>query len=321
MLLTKSREEVMSTGKNGIELRLSNILPPATEPARTIYLDINNLPNPVLFGITARYFNYDNVNLYFQITGSAPGYTFGTVNLGSLASGANAYQNLDQLISRAKPSSSNLTNGELQETITLILNAYTDSGYSNLKWTYQRTVTVYFINSADPSFTLLELDNFDDGTVDGWTAQIISGATSQSCAIASDYVLSAPYSLKTSNTGSEGSDCQTRTYKQFTIPNATKAFAIFDIRYSDISISGYGTVYGIKNIQIRINGTSLIFLGQPFDTLGTDYVPVNRWIRIVVPIPVNVTLTLDVFEEVYIVMVGGTATWPLWMDDFKIIYK
>ncbi|MCL6579207.1 MAG: hypothetical protein K6T73_07455, partial [Candidatus Bathyarchaeota archaeon] len=86
-----------------IELRLSDVDPPAPEPKRTIYRDIANLPDPVKLGLTIRYFNHDDVGLYFQITGSGTGYTFGTVNLGLLASGKNAYINLDEFASRAKP--------------------------------------------------------------------------------------------------------------------------------------------------------------------------------------------------------------------------
>jgi hypothetical protein len=282
-------------------------------------MDIDNLPTPMYLSITARYFNYDNVALYFQITGLAPNYTFGTVNLGSVASGANAIQNLDHLASRPTPSASSLTKGTMQETITLTLNAYTDAGYSNLKWTFNRTVTVYWINSADPSFTVNELDNFDDGTVDGWAAEGLEGVATISCAIATDYVLSAPYSLKTTSTATPYGyvPAQISIYKQFTTPNATKVFAVFDFRLGDLYYGGAGA---LKNVRIRINGNALVFIGKSQDSVWTttDYVPSNRWIRIVVPLPVNTTLTLDLFEELFTEGFGADF-WYIWMDDFKII--
>ena len=85
--MEQAPQETQTVDAMTIELRLSDVDPPAPEPKRTIYRDIVNLPDPAKFGLTIRYFNYDDVGLYFQITGSATGYTFGTVNLGLLASG------------------------------------------------------------------------------------------------------------------------------------------------------------------------------------------------------------------------------------------
>jgi hypothetical protein len=297
-----------------IELRLSNVDPPLPDPPRTIYRDIVNLPNPVKLGITIRYFNHDDVDLYFQITGSAPGYTFGTVNLGLLASGANAYMNLDEFASRAKPSPSDLPNGEKEENITLILKAYTDSNYTNLKWTYERVVTVHWINSADPAFTVDVLNNFDDGTVQGWTAVAELNA-SVSLAVATDYVLSPPYSLKNTVSGTYPGGAQTRARieKSFTTPNKDIVYAIMDIRM--LHGTGQG---GIQNCRVQRDSTLLIFLGRPYDGTLSSYVPENKWIRIVVPLPKNTTLEIRLIQEA----LAGTGTaWQLWLDDFKIISK
>jgi hypothetical protein len=80
----------------------------------------------------------------------------------------------------------------MEENITLILKAYTDSGYTNLKWTYERIVTVYWINSLDAAWTVDMLNNFDDGTTQGWTGD---GSTDKPFGVQTDYVLSAPYSI------------------------------------------------------------------------------------------------------------------------------
>jgi len=310
-----------------IDLRLSNVDPPDPEPKRTIYRDIVNLPDPAKFGLTIRYFNYDDVGLYFQITGSATGYTFGTVNLGLLASGANAYINLDEFASRAKPSTGDLPNGEKEENITLILKAYTDSGYTNLKWTYERVVTVHWINSADATFTVDELDDFDDGLYHDWDIEKITiGGYSLDTVtknIMTDYVLSPPYSLRGDGYSNWNGTPQT-TYAQ--------------------------------QLIIRKDTDELIHLGlgAPVAGASTD-IPINKWMRLVVPLPTNTTFTIKVYvagnwknanySRVFAFQLFKSITTPnktnvfaiidvrvysggtsngyiyVWLDDFKILSK
>jgi len=309
-----------------IELRLSDVEPPALEPKRTIYRDIVNLPDPVKLGITIRYFNHDDVGLYFQITGSGTGYTFGTVNLGLLASGTNAYKNLDEFASKAKPSAGDLPSGEKEENITLTLKAYTDSGYTDLKWTFERIVTVHWINSADAAFTVDALNNFDDGTVQGWAI------TTGSLGVATDYVLSTPYSLK-------------------------------GIRNDGIVDVGYEAY--LNYFRILKDSDVLIHCGY-YDTFPggggsldstTDFVPRDKWMRAVVPLPKNTALTLHAYlharrrkagfiyyyavdlykafttankDKVFAIfdlrfsgakLGNNTRDYYMWLDDFKIISK
>jgi hypothetical protein len=300
-----------------IELRLSNIDPPLPDPPRTIYRDIVNLPDPVKLGITIRYFNHDDVGLYFQITGSGTGYTFGTVNLGLLASGADAYKNLDEFASRAKPSPSDLPNGEKEENITLILKAYTDSGYTNLKWTFERVVTVHWINSADPAFTVEVLNNFDDGTSQGWSGYCYCptvGGCPGTFAVVTDYVLSPPYSIR--YTGLQGYSETVGFEKSLTTPNKDKIFAIIDVRVAAPS-------YACK-LRVYADSTLLVGLGCLTVDDGcvpapaADCIPKNKWTRIVVPLPKNTTLTIKIY------FTGRTVSGQsiqAWMDDFKLISK
>jgi hypothetical protein len=307
-----------------IELRLSDVDPPVAEPKRTIYRDIVNLPDPVKLGITIRYFNHDDVDLYFQITGSGTGYTFGTVNLGLLASGANAYTNLDEFASRTKPSASDLPNGEKEENITLILKAYTDSGYTNLKWTYERIVTVHWINSADAAFTVDVLNNFDDGTVQGWAVanEQNNRAGYPTIAVATDYVLSAPYSCKITQFSLDGTYLvRSRLYKSFATPNKATIYAIMDIRNGLNVTSTYGVLVYNK---INRDTTPLILLGQPEEAFipSIDYFVRNKWIRIVIPLPANTTVEIRIIQQI-----GNRRPAPvdvysyLWLDDFRIISK
>jgi len=172
-------------------MRFSDVDPPASEPKRTIYADTVNLPDPVKLGLVVRIFNYDEANLFMKVDGSHVNWTVTTKSLSQVLPGTNAYFNLDQFASRAKPTS------ETVETITVRLRAYTDVGYTDLKWTFERNITVYFIKTDDGSWTLDELDNFDDGTVQGWSGAVISPPSTWG--VATDYVLSPPYSLKLSD--------------------------------------------------------------------------------------------------------------------------
>jgi len=288
-----------------IEFRFSDIMPPEADPPKTIYRDVVNLPDPVKLGLTIRYFNYDDVSLYFKIFGAGTGYTINPVELGSLGSGQNAYRNLDEFASRAKPSSGAFSGGEFEEQITLTLKAYTDSGYSNLKWTFERVVTVHWIKSDDPAFTVDYLNNFDDGTVQGWAVLNEQGG-SPSLAVATDYVLSTPYSAKVS-VSYISNQVRTRLHKNFTTPNKNKVFAIANIRE--------GATY-TKNLRIQKDDDILVWLGRPYDDVTQDYVPADKWLRVVVLLPKNTTLNFRIVEER-----RSTGTRYFWMDDFMIISK
>lgn len=307
-------EKSFITSEPEVELRLSDVDPPDPEPVRTIYRDIVNLPDPVLLGMTIRYFNHDDVGLYMQITGSGPGYTFGTVNLGLLGSGASAYQNLDEFASKAKPSVGDLPDGEMEENATLILRGYTDAGYSILKWTFERVVTVYWINSADAAFTVDFLNNFDDGTVQGWTATAEVGAV-LSFNIATDYVLSPPYSAKLEYWNETSSYAISRMSKTFETPNKSKVFAIMDFRGSFL----FPDTHYIRAVQIRNGGVVLVQIGE-WSSAEADAMPKDKWMRVVVPLPPNSSVDLRIAAYGYRGAIPCHSCY-LWLDDFKIISK
>jgi hypothetical protein len=299
------------TELNKIELRLTDVNPPDPDPPRTIYRDIVNLPNPTLLGITIRYFNHDDETLYFQITGSGSGYTFNTVNLGSLASGSSAYYNLHDFASRARPSPSQLPNGEVEETIKLILKAYRDSGYTDLKWTYEREVTVHWLNSNDPSFTLDYLNNFDDGTVQGWAVanEALNASGYPKLSVVTDYVLTEPYSICMQQKASSPGTLRARLYKSFTTPNRDIIFAIMGVRIN-ATASNWN-----KSIQIKHGDILDVYLAGS----STNPVPANVWMKIIAMLPKNTTVEVRVVHEIAI---ADTSKYPLcWLDDFMIMSK
>lgn len=282
----------------GIELRLSDIDPPASEPHRTIYGDIVNLPDPLKLSICVRAFNYDEIGLYMQLEGAGTGWTFSTVNLGLLGSGSAAYYLRNQYGERAKPSA------EISEPIVLTLKAYTDSGYSNLKWTFERTVSIFFIKSDDGSWTLDVNNDFDDGTKQGWDVAG-GGGYSWTFINATDYVLSEPYSIRyySDHTSSSGSRYE-RFYKSFTTPNKNMVFAIADFRHRHSNANQ-------KAVEVQVNGVKTIYCGIQ--------TPDSRWMRLVFPLPSNeADVLITIGNRHYH---GGYDQAYIWMDDFRIISK
>lgn len=307
-----------------IELRLSDVQPPEPEPPRTIYRDYAELPDPTELGLHIYYYNHDNVDLYFQITGSASGYTFNTVNLGLLSAGGSAISVLDDFASRAKPSN------ELVESITLILKAYTDANYTNLKWTYQRDTDIVWINSNDSSYTVDVLNNFDDGTVQGWASEILGDSRGTvSNAVANDYVLSTPYSLKTGRTfygdvtGCTNYALGVRTKKAFTTSNKSIIYAIMNLRFW--CGSQQGNVH-LKHLDIKKGDLLLVRYGGGYFSAASDDRPREKWMRIVIPLSKNETFEFRIENWARFHRGTNAPLWEenmmfMWMDDFKIISK
>jgi len=277
---------------------------------KTVYTDLVDLPDPMLLGLTIHYYNHSDIALYMKIFIAGTNWSSGSVEMGSLGSGTDAYRNLDNFSSRAKPAS------ETTETMSLTLKGYSDAGYSTELYSFSRDVTIIMIKSDDGTWTLDEEDNFDDGTVQGWAC---SGCSFFEAA--GDYVLSAPYSLRAwrGGGGSGHYKITLDVYKSFLTPDKPTVYAIFNIR-------SYGVIYMgvpydfIKIWEIKKNSDVLVHLGRTYDIIHAHYAPNAKWIRIVVPLPRSVTLTLHQYAE-WVCYQGGFDNCRLWLDDFKIISK
>lgn len=282
-----------------VDLRFSDVDPPDREPRRTVYADIVNLPDPVKLGLTVRVFNYDNVSLYMKVDGYNASWSFTSNELSVLGSGSNKYYNLDEFGTKTRPAS------ETSDTITVRLRAYTDSGYTNLKWTFERSVTVFFIKSDDGSWTLDELDNFDDGTVQGWAVGTIPDP-GPSLGVANDFVLSPPWSLKANNGRPTSFSTSLWVYKTFSTPDRAMVVGIADMRFS--YALGSAQKYGMN---VQIDGVTILSIASA--------APWNRWMRFVFPLSPNST------PEITLRMNGSSTGHPWWLyqwlDDFQIISK
>lgn len=291
---------------------------------KTIYTDLVGMPNPMNIGVTIHYFNDSGQNLYMKIKGNHANWTPGEVNLGLLNDGANAYRNLDAFMSRTKPS------GELTEAVSFTLEGYSDAGYTILIAQYIRNVTVIFIKSDDGSWTEDELDNFDDGTVQGWSCFSEAGSIC-SIAVATDYVLSSPYSCKgrIGKIQLVGSWIEIRggIQKTVTTPNKAQVYAIFNVRFDaecNPAVCLLSCGFKLKYARLLQDSTVLTHLGKSYDATGNEYIPRDKWLRIMVPLPKNITTTLKILFDTSHYCGSGYSSYEymdIWLDDFKIISK
>ena len=290
-----------------IDFRFSGVNPPAVEPKRSIYRDLPNLPDPVLLGLTIRYFNNDAVTLYFKVNGEGTGYTFTETTLASLLAGTDTYVNINAFASRAKPTV------ETDEIINVTLYAYSDAGYTALKWTFTRSIHVVFINSNDPSYTVVGEYNFDDGTVQGWAVvSVLSFNGSQG--VATDYVLSNPYSLRGIITSSLA---QTTTAWYHHLTFNTPAGTVYAI----VNVRGHanGTACYFKYLQIKNGNDILIQLGID-EASNTEILTKDIWMRIVLPIPASSSVDLRV-QCKWRLGTTSSRTVSINIDDVRIVSK
>lgn len=293
-----------------IELRLSDIVPPAPEPHRTIYMDVVSMPNPLTMSPTYKAYNYDAVNLYFQLVATGAGWAFPALtNLGLINGGANGQFCHNQYGTRANPGAA------ITESITLTLKAYTDAAYTILKWTFARSVTVVFIKSDDGTWTQDFLDNFDDGLVDGWAVANEVGNV-PTITVVNAYCLSVPNSVEMFQNSNfvPNVEIRCRLHKAFNTPNRNNVFAIANLRLRTAGATTY-----VKYVQVQDTGVLILYIGQPNDNIANSYLTLNLWMRVVVPLPKNAAVQVRIVLSSW----GGAAGafHYLNMDDFTIVSK
>ena len=281
-----------------VDLRFSDVEPPAEEPARVIYCDIVDLPDPLIMGLGVRVYNLDSVALYMQVEGIGDDWIFTVKSLGLVAGGDSLIDTLTSFGSRSRPSAGT------RDTIMITVNAYTDAGYLNLKWSRSRNMSVEYLKSDDGSWSINESSNFDDGTVQGWALDRFPGG-GWVFGVATSYVLSYPYALRAAFSHTSSINIHERNfYQTFDSPARDRVFAITNLMLR-------GDIAQPSSVYFEVNGVA---------TLACQFGPSqDTWLRMIVPLPPG---TDDV-----VLKVGWTwwnTVWgnvSFWMDDFKIISK
>ncbi len=282
-----------------VDLRFSDVEPPGQEPQRRIYCDIVNLPDPLTMALGVRVFNLDSSALYMKVDATGGAWTFTPAELGSLAAGSDFYRNLTSFGERARPGS------PTQELLVVTLYAYSDAGYANLVWTRARNLIVEYIKSDDGTWVTDFVNNFDEGTKQGWDAKPIPCGTGAGISVVTDYVLSPPNALRWyCNHSTSSATHDAYFYKSFTTPNRNRVVMIADFRIDHNVASDRGIYAEVDGVR-----TLVCQLDAPQDT----------WMRLVVPLPIDSTGVEIRIGQTY--WNGMSDPAKMWLDDFKIISK
>ncbi|GAH20769.1 unnamed protein product, partial [marine sediment metagenome] len=75
----------------------------------------------------------------------------------------------------------------------------------------------------------------------------------------------------------------------------------------------------VKNILAKKDDDTLIIIGRPYAGGAGNWVPSNRWLRLVFPLPSDATFEVRLILDYYSFTKYGGAT--LRIDDFRIISK
>lgn len=260
-----------------------------------LFFGVKDLPDPMEMRVLLAISNTYIVTLYFQATLSTPpaDFTNYTQNLGSVGSGASSM--FAHIFNRGKPI---LTSGEYDETITYRINAYADSGYTNLYSTQTLSVNIHHFDHSDPSWTVIANDTFTGG-YSGWSSFLttidptIASADVNNRVVVSDHYISSPSALGnqrvTSGTGySLGKGYNTLGYSKVRI--------VLHLRKTGslaLQISG----------KLKLNG------------LSSTLIPDSTWFRVAFAMAVSAS------ENVYWQQSGPYSTNSGWLDDVWVIAK
>ena len=240
----------LATGNNHFSVVYQGFIPGYSANFPDYYLCINDLKdNPLRMSIRLFIQNQEASAYYFRIEQhSTPpaGWTIYPYNVGLIAIDGTLEFVYSEMY-RALPSS--IPAGELIETVNLDMKAYVDAGYTSLYSADNFTVTYHMIDRMDPSWTVIEYNNFDDQTNQGWTP----GQTT------TQYYRSFRYSLYS------GSGYFTKT---FNVIGYSKAYLICPIRMISTTPTPSILIDGTKYFQSEVS------------------VPLNVWYSYTVPLPV-----------------------------------
>ena len=122
------------------------------------YLDWVYLPDPATIRLPFALTNQQGGDRYVQTQLSSPpsGWTDSPIQHGAVANGATLLAN--HVTQRAMPS---FTDGEYDETITLLVRLYRDSGYTDLDLELTVEYALHHFKSDDPAWSLLAFHDFE----------------------------------------------------------------------------------------------------------------------------------------------------------------
>jgi len=245
------------------------------------YICINDLKDdPLQMYIQLVIQNQEASGYYFRIEQyetPPAGWTIYPYDIGYIATDGTLTFTYSEIY-RSKPTS--IPAGELNETINLALKAYYDASYTNLYSQDNFTVSYHLIDRASPAWTVIEHNNFDDQTTQGWSGNGISVST--------EYYRSFRYSLRSYSS-------EAKFQKTF-------------------SLAGYTEVYLICAIKSnRFPDIKIVIDGQTYFKPDVTPAP-NTWYSFTIPLPVFPSSSPQLA-----IQLGYYSTTHAYMDDVYVI--
>lgn len=259
-----------------------------------LYAEIHGVPDPIVFKIRLRINNNEGFTCWYKVVadGTPPsGWTIDEQYLGSVVNGGAGTFTYSGF-KRARPTS---VSTELEETVNMKIEVYKDSGYTDLFCTCSFTQDFVIIDYSSAVWTENTYNNFDDGSVQGWTCPF----TGCSLSVASDYYVSAPYALKMY---SDQGWYESRMRKSITIGAVTKAFCVFFLR-------NWWEAGTPRDTQIWFD--DVVKYNWPYNIVH------QIWIQCCFPLPINATTQLDIGCK----YVTPTGYRHYWLDEFRVITR
>jgi len=246
--------------------------------ADKIYIDLKYLSDPIehTFFLTIK--NQSLSTLYFKLICDIPNWSITSPTDGKLGSiASNSSSTITITISRANP------NTEVTELGNLIVEAYTDSEYTNKIGEAQLPVEIYIEDLE--SWEDVEIYDFNDGTSQGWTLGNMS--------IVNDLSVEAGgYSARCYGYG----NMYPYLEKSITLPNKNKVRVALFIA---VKHDGKGQISAdshFKNISIQVNDEKVFDIPYTFKSFYGKGVYTWGWYKIVADLSKykNQTVTLKI---------------------------
>jgi len=209
--------------------------------ANNIYIDYSNLPDPITHRFLLLVKNQYTSTLYFKITSYVSNWIITSPSDGKLGGISPASQSVFTItITRPKPTT------ETTDTGYFKIEAFSDSGYTTKVGEATLDVTIYIEDLEN--WTDVIIDDFNDGTPQGW---ILSSGVS----VSSERSIEATgYSLKG---GVYAADVTQYIEKAVTLPNRNKVRINFYVSLYALVTSDVARTATFKNFSIKANDTKV----------------------------------------------------------------
>jgi len=258
------------------------------------YFDYADLGSPLAINVPLGITNNEDADLYFKALLESPpeGYSDYEKALGAVSAGSTKKALFT--FSRDKPAA------ETVDELFLRLIAYTDPDYATPYGSLTAKIRLHLIDHDDPSWDIIDHDDFNDQTYQGWGACAGSPdfglgtgyGISTNYDYWDDHYISGPYALFNYR-GTSGSDY---LGKDFSVPSGYKeAVLVLHIwRNTD-------------RIAVKVGDKLLVPAGQGY--------PTGRWIRTCCSIPTGATTRAGIGGS----LVSGDDRF--WLDEVFCIAR